>query len=160
LKIRNTVWLAMFCAPMLLGAQAVGGRFDGNWTTSMACEAHGQMPAYKWDFPSVIKDNNFHGMHSQPQQPGYLEINGTIGGDGTSNLKAKGWVSESQAHGIFALKGNNYDYVIHSKFSDTTGTGTRDKGVGILGRTCTFDFTKQTNTNAAPPAVATPPTAQ
>jgi hypothetical protein len=156
MKMRKAAWLvlaglAMLCAPaLLLRAQAPGGKFDGNWTTSMACEAHGQMPAYKWDFPSVIKDGNFHGMHSQPQTAGYLEIDGTIGADGASNLKAKGWVSESKASGVFALKGNNYDYVIHAKFSDTSGTGTRDKGVGILGRTCTFDFTRQPDTNPAP----------
>jgi hypothetical protein len=158
--------LALLCAPALLVwtqtvvAQAAGSSFDGNWTTSMACEAHGQMSAYKWDFPSVIKDGNFHGMHSQPDTAGYLEINGPIGADGTAKLSAKGWVSQSQAHGIFALKGNNYDYIIHAQFTANSGTGTRDKGVGILGRTCTFSFTKQTDTNTPPPASTAAPVPQ
>lgn len=123
-------------------------RFDGNWTTSMACEAHGEMPAYKWEFPSTIKDSVFHGMHGEEGGPGYLVIDGKIGADGASKLDAKGTVSESHAHGVFAMKGNNYSYVIKAQFTDTKGTGTRDKGVGILGRTCTFEFTKQTD--AAP----------
>jgi hypothetical protein len=119
----------------------------------MACEAHGQMPAYKWDFPSVIKDGNFHGQHGEEGGPGYLVIDGPIGGDGNAKLHAKGTVKESKASGVFAIKGNNYDYNIQAQFADAKGTGTRDKGIGILGRPCTFEFTKQTGTNpTAPPA--------
>jgi hypothetical protein len=59
------------------------------------------------------------------------------------------------------MKGNKYDYYIEAKFTDTPGTGKRDEGAGILGRPCTFDFTKQTDTTApAPASSATPPPAQ
>ena len=130
----------------------------------MSCEAHGQMPAYAWTFPSVIKDGSFHGQHSEDGQPGYLLIEGPIGSDGSAKLHAKGWVSHSAAQGVFALKGNNYDYNIEAKFTETSGTGARDKGIGILGRPCTFEFTKQTGTDTTPPAngtlSATPPPAQ
>jgi hypothetical protein len=61
----------------------------------------------------------------------------------------KGWVGESQAHGIFATNGNNFDYVIHARFAGTSGTGTRDKSVGTLGRTCTFEFTRQPDATPA-----------
>jgi len=160
-EMRRAVLLAGVCGLMLLpGASVAGGRYDGNWTTNLACDAHGETPAYKWEFPSTIKDNNFYGMHGEQGGPGYLVIEGKIADDGSAKLTAKGTVSESHAHGIFALKGNNYGYNIKAQFSDTTGTGTRDEGAGILGRPCTFQFTKQPDTAPAPasaPTTAPPP---
>jgi len=36
-----------------------------------------------------------------------------------------------------------YGYKIKAQFQGTEGTGTRDAGLGIVGRACTFDFVKQ-----------------
>jgi len=158
MKTRRAVCLAVVCAVMLLPVASVaGGRFDGNWTTHLACEAHGQMEGYKWEFPSEIKDNNFHGVHGEPGGPGYLLIGGKIADDGSAKLSAKGTVSHSQAHGVFAMKGNNYSYTIKAEFTDTKGTGTRNEGAGVLGRPCSFEFTKQPDT---PPAAPQPPASQ
>ena len=144
----------VICAPaLLLTAQTAGGhRFDGNWTTHLACEAHGETPAYKFVFPAVVKDNKFHGVHGEEGGPGYLVIDGPIADDGSAKLKATGTVTNSHAHGVFAIKGNHYDYNIKAQFTDTKGTGSRDEGVGILGRPCTFEFDKQTDATPAPPA--------
>ncbi len=145
---------------LLPGAAVAGGKYDGNWLTKLASEAHGQTPAYKWEFPSVIKDNNFHGQHSEEGSPGYLVIDGKIADDGSAKLAAKGTVKENHAHGVFAMKGNNYSYNIKAQFEDTKGTGTRDEGAGILGRSCTFEFLKQPDAtpdaNPAPSPAATP----
>ena len=151
MQTRTAILLAVVCGVMLLpGAFAAGGPFDGNWTTHLACEAHGQTEAYTWEFPSEIKDNNFHGQHGEPGGPGYLVIEGKIADDGSAKLSAKGTVTHNNAHGIFAMKGNNYSYNIKAQFSGTKGTGTRDEGAGILGRPCTFEFTKQPDTDASP----------
>jgi len=72
------------------------------------------------------------------------------------------------------MKGNNYSYNIKAHFDEAKGSGTRDEGAGILGRSCTFDFEKQTegapavtpipnpdakpNANPAPNANSTPET--
>nr|HEV7954499.1 hypothetical protein [Candidatus Acidoferrales bacterium] len=150
MKMRNAGRILIICAVTLLpGAVVAGGKYDGNWITHLACEAHGQTPAYKWDFPSTIKDGMFTGQHGEKDGPGYLVIEGKINDDGTSKLEAKGTVSQNNAHGVFAMKGNNYSYKIKAQFSDAKGSGTRDEGAGILGRNCTFDFTKQPDT---PPA--------
>jgi hypothetical protein len=150
MKMRNAGRILIICAVTLLpGALVAGGKYDGNWITHLACEAHGQTPAYKWDFPSTIKDGMFTGQHGEKDGPGYLVIEGKINDDGTSKLEAKGTVSQNNAHGVFAMKGNNYSYKIKAQFSDAKGSGTRDEGAGILGRNCTFDFTKQPDT---PPA--------
>jgi hypothetical protein len=150
MDIRKAVAIAALCALILLpGASAAGEKFDGNRTTHLACEAHGETAAYKWEFPSEIKDKNFHGVHGEPGGPGYLLIEGKIADDGSAKLSAKGTVSHNNAHGVFAMKGNNYSYNIKAQFTDTKGTGTRDEGAGILGRSCTFEFTKQTDTKPA-----------
>lgn len=161
MHIGKAARLAVFCAPMLLlgasaclaqsAAQPASARFDGNWVTHLACEAHGETPAYKWEFPSTIKDSVFHGQHSDEGQPGYLVIDGKLAGDGSAKLAAKGTVTQNHAHGIFAMKGNNYGYNIKAQFDDAHGTGTRDEGAGILGRSCTFEFVKQ-SPDASPAA--------
>jgi hypothetical protein len=150
-KIWKVALLAVVCAVVLLpGASVAGGKYDGNWITHLSCEAHGQNEAYKWEFPSTVKDGNFHGQHGEPDGPGYLVIEGKIADDGNSKLSAKGKVVTRQnAHGIFAMKGDNYSYNIKAQFTDTKGTGTRDEGAGILGRPCTFEFDKQPDTAPA-----------
>jgi len=157
MEMRKAIHFAVASALMLLpGALAAAPRFDGNWTTHLACEAHGENPAYKWEFPSVIKDGNFHGQHGEPDGPGYLLIEGKIADDGSAKLSAKGKVVTRQnAHGIFAMKGDNYSYTIKATFSDAKGTGARGEGAGILGRPCTFEFDKQPDAApAAQPAAA------
>lgn len=162
MRIKNTLWLAAVgLAVVLPGVAMASPRFDGNWITHLACEAHGETPAYKWEFPSVIKDNNFHGQHGEVDGPGYLVIDGKIADDGNAKLTAKGKVTNNHAHGIFAMKGDNYGYTIKAQFADTKGSGTRDEGAGILGRSCTFEFDKQADAAPAPAApAANPPAAQ
>ena len=160
MMIRKSLSLVAVCAPMLLLAQAGGGHFDGTWTTNMSCEASTHMPAYTWTFVSTIANGTFHGQHGEEGGPGYLVIDGTIGADGTGKLHAKGKVTAGKAGLVTELKGNKYDYYIDATFTDTSGTGKREEGAGILGRPCSFAFTKQTDTGAPPPAPATPPPAQ
>jgi hypothetical protein len=156
MRIRKALCLIAVGAPILLWAQAAGGRFDGNWTTSMSCEASTHMPAYEWKFPSTITNGNYHAQHGEQGGPGYLVIDGPIAPDGSAKLHAKGTVQSGKAGIVTQLKGNKYDYNIEATFTETSGTGKRDEGAGILGRPCTFQFTKQTDTNATPTA-ATPP---
>ena len=142
--MKKSIRLAVVGATLLFPlASVAGGRYDGTYTTHLACVAHGETPAYKWEFPSEVKDNVFHGQHGEEGGPGYLVIDGKINDDGTAKLEAKGTVTHNNAHGIFAMKGNNYSYNIKSQFDDTKGTGQRDAGAGVLGRYCTFEFDKQ-----------------
>ncbi len=157
MRTKKLVCLLTAFAP-LLWAQSAGTHFDGTWTTTMSCDASAHMPAYNWTFPSTITNSSFHGQHGEEHGPGYLVIDGPINADGSAKLHAKGTVQAGKAGIVTELKGNKYDYNIEAKFTDTTGTGTRDKGAGILGRPCDFHFTKRADSNAAP--AATPPPAQ
>ncbi len=156
MHIWRSLCLLALCSPMLLWAQAAGAHFDGNWITSMACEASTHMPAYRWTFPSTIAHGSFHGQHGEEGGPGYMVMDGTIGADGSAKLHAKGTVQAGKAGLVTQLKGNKYDYYLEAKFTETSGTGKRDEGAGILGRPCSFEFTKQIGageaTPAAPPA--------
>ena len=152
----RTLTFALICGPALLWAQAVGGPFDGTWTTNMSCDASEHMPAYTWTFVSTITNSTFHGQHGEEGGPGYMVMDGTIGADGSAKLHAKGKVSSGKAGLITQMKGNKYDYYVDATFTGTSGTGKREEGAGLLGRPCSFEFTKQTDTGA--PAVAAPTT--
>jgi len=157
MRIGKVLAFAVICAPALLWAQTAGGPFDGTWTTNMSCDASEHMPAYTWTFVSMITNNSFHGQHGEQGGPGYMVMDGAINPDGSAKLHAKGTVQSGKAGLITQMKGNKYDYYVEAKFAGTTGTGKRDEGAGILGRPCSFQFTKQTDTNAAPAAPAAPP---
>jgi hypothetical protein len=92
----------------------------------------------------------FHGERGTAGEPGYLLIEGKIKEDGSAKLSANGVVaSRKYARGVFAHKGEDYSYDIKAQFKETEGTGIKGEGLGIVGRTCTFDFVKQLATQAA-----------
>jgi len=135
-------------APAPSQTAAAGGqtsaRLDGNWLTKLTCPAKGNTEGYTWQFASVIQNNNFHGERGTAGEPGYLLVEGKIAKDGSAKLSATGIVaSRKYSRGVFAHKGEDYSYDIKAQFQDTEGTGTRDTGLGIVGRPCTFDFVKQ-----------------
>jgi len=136
--------LAVYALLLLPGVSLAGERFDGNWLTKMTCPPKGKTEGYTWQFPSVVKDSNFRGEHGTAGEPGYLLIEGKIADDGAAKLSASGLVaSRKYGTGVFTTQGTDYSYDIKAQFKETEGTGTRDKGLGIVGRPCTFDFVKQ-----------------
>lgn len=157
--MRNAVRILAVCALVLLPWISVSQeRFDGNWLTKLTCPAKGNTEGYTWQFPSVIQNSNYHGERGTAGQPGYLAIDGKIGNDGAAKLTANGIVaSRDYARGVFAHKGEDYSYGIKAKFEDTTGTGTRDQGLGVVGRPCTFEFVKQQATDKPPAATPDKP---
>jgi hypothetical protein len=119
-------------------------RFDGKWLTKLTCPAKGNTEGYTWQLPTVIQNSSLRGEHGTAGEPGYLLIEGKIADDGSAKLSANGIVaSRKYARGVLAHKGEDYSYNIKAKFQDAEGTGTRDTGLGVIGRPCTFDFTKQ-----------------
>jgi hypothetical protein len=118
--------------------------FDGKWIAKLTCPAKGNTEGYTWRIPSVVQNGNFRGERGTAGEPGYLLIEGNIAADGSAKLTANGIVaSRNYARGVLAHKGEEYGYNIKAKFEATAGTGTRDTGLGIVGRPCTFDFAKQ-----------------
>ena len=140
-SVRLILVLVIFLLPAAVRA---GERFDGNWMTKMSCPSKGNTEGYSWQFASTITGSNFHGEHGTAGQPGYLLIEGKIAEDGSAKLSANGLVmSRKYATGVFTTQGNDYSYNIKATFKDTEGSGERDKGLGIVGRPCTFEFVKQ-----------------
>ena len=117
---------------------------DGKWLTKMSCPAKGSTEGYAWQFVSVIENSTLRGEHGATGEPGYLLIEGKIAQDGSAKLAASGIVaSRAYARGILAHKGEEYSYDVKAKFTGNEGTGVRNAGLGVVGRPCTFDFTKQ-----------------
>jgi hypothetical protein len=143
--MRKAVRFFVVCALILLPAISFAGeRFDGKWLTTLTCPAKGNTEGYTWKIPSVVTAGNFRGERGTAGEPGYLLIEGPIKDDGTAKLSANGIVvSRKYARGVFAHGGADYSYNIKAQFKETEGTGTRDEGMGIVGRPCTFEFVKQ-----------------
>ena len=149
--MRNTIWLLIVGSLILLpGLSVAGERFDGNWLTKLTCPSKGNTEGYTWQFASAIQNSNFRGERGTAGEPGYLLIEGKIAENGTAKLSANGIVaSRKYSRGVLAHKGEEYSYDIKAQFKETEGTGTRNEGLGIVGRACTFDFTKQQGTSQA-----------
>jgi hypothetical protein len=129
---------------LLPAVSFAGDRFDGKWLTTLTCPPKGNTEGYTWKIPSTVTAGNFRGERGTADQPGYLLITGPIKDDGYAKLSANGIVaSRKYARGVFAHGGEEYSYNIKAQFKETEGTGTRDEGLGIVGRPCTFEFVKQ-----------------
>jgi hypothetical protein len=146
--MRKAVRFLAVCVLIILpGISVAGERFEGKWLTKLTCPPKGSTEGYTWQFVSSVQHSNFHGERGTAGEPGYLLIEGTIAEDGSAKLAASGIVASRQyARGILAHKGADYNYDVKAKFGETEGTGMRDQGLGIVGRPCTFEFTKQQET--------------
>jgi hypothetical protein len=140
----RTIRLLVIIAIIFVPAISFGGEsFEGTWQTKMTCPPKGNTEGYTWQFPAIIQNNNFHAEHGTAGQPGYLLIEGTIAGNGSAKLSATGIIaSREYAKGVFAHQGESYGYDIKAQFNDTTGTGVRNTGLGVVGRPCAFEFKK------------------
>jgi hypothetical protein len=135
----------MVCALLLLpGVLLSQERFDGNWLTKLTCPPKGSTEGYTLRFTSVILNSNLRGERGTAGEPGYLLLEGKIAKDGSAKLSVNGVVSSRKyARGVFAHKGEDYSYDVKAEFKETEGTGTKNEGLGIVGRACTVDFVKQ-----------------
>ncbi len=149
--MRKVIRFTVACALVLVAGTSVAGeRFDGQWLTTLTCPPKGNTEGYTWKIPSIVTNNNFRAEHGTVGEPGYLLIEGKIAPDGGAKLLANGIVaSREYARSVFAHKGADYSYDIKAQFKDTEGTGTKSAGLGIVGRTCTFDFVKRQDASPA-----------
>ena len=143
--MKEIVRFILVAALTLLPAVTIAGeRFDGNWKTKLTCPPKGHTDGYTWQFVSVVTGNNLRGERGTPGEPAYFLLEGKIAADGSAKLTASGIVASRQyARGITAHKGEEYSYNIKVQFKDNEGSGTRDEGLGIVGRPCTFEFVKE-----------------
>ncbi|MGA8111335.1 MAG: hypothetical protein WBD46_07830 [Acidobacteriaceae bacterium] len=129
---------------LLPGTSIAGESFDGTWSTTLTCPPKGNTLGYTWHFLSVIQNNVLHGERGTAEEPGAFTLDGRLAEDGTAKLAGAGIVSSREyARGVFAHEGGHYSYEVKARFEGTRGAGTKSAGLGIEGRVCSFDFTKQ-----------------
>ncbi len=130
--------LAQLLVPCVVLA-ADAGRFDGTWQTTVSCSAARDALGYSFRFDSIVQRGVLHGLHGVAGQPSSLQLDGTIGPDGTGKLYAKGFTNSKEfVPGRVAERGTEYDYNIDARFGALMGTGTR-----VEGRPCSYQFVKQ-----------------
>jgi len=141
---KSVRFVAILALVMLPAVSFAVERFDGKWLTTYTCPAKGNTEGFTWKFPSVITAGNLRGEHGTAGEPGYLLIEGPIAENGSAKLSATGIVaSRKYARGAFAHGGADYSFEIKAQFKESEGTGTRNEGLGVYGRPCTFEFVKQ-----------------
>ena len=130
--------LALMLLPgVALAADA--NRFDGTWQTTVSCSAARDALGYSFRFDSIVQHGVLHGLHGVAGQPSSLQIDGTIGPDGTGKLYASGRTGSKEfVPGRDTPRGTEYGYEIDAHFVASTGTGVR-----VQGRPCSLQFSKQ-----------------
>jgi hypothetical protein len=143
--MKNTLRFTVVCALILLPAVSFAGdRFDGKWQTTYTCPAKGNTEGFTWKFSSIVASGSLRGERGTAGEPGYFLIEGTIADNGSVKLSANGIVaSRKYARGAFAHGGADYSFEAKGQFKETEGSATRNEGLGVYGRPCTFDFVKQ-----------------
>jgi hypothetical protein len=138
----------------LLPATSIAAeKFDGAWLTTQDCPAQGKMEELIRKIPSVVADNTIKGEKGTAGEPGYEIIAGHIGDDGNAKLDVNGILANrSNAHGLFAHKGEDYHYTVEAHFDADKGTGKRDTGLGIESRPCNFTFERAPADSTPAPA--------
>ncbi len=142
----------LVCTLILMpGILIAAERFDGTWHTTVTCPPKGNTDGFTWNFDSVITSSNLRGVRGTEGQPGSFVLEGKLKDDGSAKLSGSGIIySRKYARGVFAHKGEEYTWDVKAQFKDTDGTGTRNEGLGIVGRPCTFVFEKQQAPSPAP----------
>jgi len=132
-------WCALLLTAAAARADEPQGRFDGVWTTTIACApAAGALP-YRYEFESTVKNSVLHGERGIKDTPGWLQLDGRILPDGTAELAAHGVVGREPAAIGERPRGTPYHYRIDARFSENSATGHR-----VEGRVCTLSFGKKT----------------
>jgi hypothetical protein len=140
----------VFAASTMLFAQnakaATEGamKFDGTWAVTLDAKAYknpngSTAQPYVWRFSATVKNGVFQGERGMRSKPGWYELNGQIGADGTANLRADE-ITGSQEHNISKSvkpppgKGISYSYQVAAHFDGHRGTGrsTSDPRTRIL----------------------------
>ena len=114
-------------------------QFDGVWQTTLSCANSNGALGYSFRFPSTIKNGILHGEKGAPHEPGWLQIDGSLGSDGAADLYVDGLVGASAAAVGQRPAGTQYGYHVSARF-----TADRAEGHRVEGRPCTVIFTRET----------------
>jgi len=135
--IAPSVWIVISSLGCAL-AYGNENPFDGVWDTVLSCSNSNGALGYSIDFDSIVKKNTLHGEKGTKDQPGWLQIDGTLSADGTATLYVKGLVGAAPFAVGQRPAGTEYAYHVDAKLTTTSGTGHR-----VEGRPCTVVFTKR-----------------
>ncbi len=135
--------LALLLGLVLTGRHAAAdeparGPFDGWWDTIISCPNGNGALGFSYRFLSVVRDSVLHGEKGEKNQPGWLQLDGKIQGDGSATLYADGLVGAAPFAVGQRPAGTAYGYHVASQFSKDSGTGTR-----VEGRACSVVFTRR-----------------
>jgi len=113
------------------------GALDGIWEVTQTCAPSKDANGYKSTFNGRVQDGRLTASRGDPGKPGYLKLEGSVGLDGASKIRADGLSADpSLTVGRFP-PGRPYTFTISARFDPTSGSGSR-----LEVRPCDFAFKK------------------
>jgi hypothetical protein len=131
----------LFAAPFAAadtGVAQAGGRFDGNWLTTIACSAYGAAKGYTWQFYSQVRNGQLQGQYGTPGRPASVTVTGQVQDSGLAMLSAQGHSGDPDYTVNHQAQGLPFSYHISAQFEGARGSGKRQEI-----RPCDVTFVRQ-----------------
>jgi hypothetical protein len=121
-----------------MGLAQAGGRFDGNWLTTIACPVHGPAKGYTWQFYSQVHNGQLQGQYGTPGRPASATVTGQVQDSGVALLSAQGLSGDPDYTVNHQAQGLPFSYHIDARFEGARGSGKRQET-----RPCDITFARQ-----------------
>jgi uncharacterized caspase-like protein len=113
-------------------------RFDGAWTVTVQCPAHGTASGYTKRLVAQVKDGALAAQQGDVGQPNSLTLSGKIQPDGKASIDARGMVGDPRNAVNRLSQGAAYAYRVDALFEGARGVGNRTDDA----RPCSLTFVK------------------
>lgn len=120
------------------GLAQMGGRFDGNWLTTITCPAHGAAKGYIWQFYSQVRNGQLQGQYGTAGPARLGHSAGQVQDSGVALLSAQGLSGDPDYTVNHQAQGLPFSYHIDARFEGGRGSGKRQEI-----RPCDITFARQ-----------------
>ncbi len=130
--------LGLILLPWAAQSATTASRFDGDWSTRISCPNAQDALGYSIEVPTRVSGGVLHGERERAGQPGYVVIDGKIGGDGKADLYVNGLVGAAPYAVGQRPAGTDYGYHVAAQFQAASASGKR-----VEGRPCDLKFDRR-----------------
>lgn len=105
---------------------AARGRFDGPWDITVTCaDTREGAQGYTLSLVGEVRDGQLLAQLGTPGRDGSLHLSGSVAGDGSALLLARGRTADPRYAVERAVRGTPYQYRVEARFDDRSGVGKR-----------------------------------
>jgi len=109
--------------------RALAHSYDGRWSVRLVCEetkdANGPVRGYEYAFDAAILEGGLNGRYESAQTAAYVIFTGTIGQDGTLEIRAVGNTGRPEYSVGRTAEGTPYAYTMRGRLQGNRGEAKR-----------------------------------